>query len=564
MIKKAFIFVTLILLLTSTTILGILFFKSVDPHNVIKAFSPGEVNIVIEDKPIKIDAHPIITGEKIYIPVEILKEYIYENIKLDEKNDRLYVNIEKPYFRLETEELDKRIKDGIKLNFLTRKFNNIHYLNIKGLEKVFGISLHYAKASKILTIDKVEDERKVGTIKEKTYLRPRKSSFSFWMDKLSVGSKVMVFDNEGKWVKVRTDKGYIGYILNRKVDVQRISDGTDKKLNSVREDVEFKNKINLVWDHVYKYSSDLSKEEKIEGLNVISPTWFSVVEPNGYIENKGDIEYVKDAHEKGYMVWGLIDNSFNKDLTHKILKDKEAQENVINQILVYSSIYDLDGINIDFENVYYEDKDRLTKFVDKLTKELKKQNLIVSMDMTVPSSSLNWSKFYDREKLGKIVDYCMVMTYDEHWASSPKSGSVASIGWVERGIQKTLKYIPKEKLVMGVPFYTREWEEVKLRNGRVKVRSKALSMEKVEERIKEYNLKPVWLEETGQYYIEYTKEGKKYRIWIEDERSIKLKSLLIHKYNLAGVASWRKGFEKENVWQVLNDTINRDSQLVMN
>lgn len=558
MLRKVFAVSLVVFIFSIPIILGVMSFKKVDPYTVLGAFSRDSINLVIEDSPIETNSSPIIQEDKVLIPVDLFKEHIYDDVELSEKYNRLYVNIKNPDFNLEDDSLTTRLKEGINLNFLTEKINDINYINLTGLEKLFSIEVNYIKDFNILTIDKSIENVTYGVISDDTNLRPEESYFSFTMDKLKEGEKVKVFKNGEDWIKVRTNKGFIGYVLSKKVDVETTDLDVDKKLNIIREDYNPDGKINLVWDHINKYSPDLSLEDKIEGLDVISPTWFSIVSGNGYVINNGDIEYVRDAHDKGYKVWGLITNNFDKDLTKKLLADEKAQENAINQILLYSSIYNLDGINIDFENVYYEDKDNLTAFVDKLTSILKKQNLVVSMDMTIPSASPTWSKFYDREKLGKIIDYAMVMTYDEHWSSSPKSGSVASIDWVDMGIERTLKYIPKEKLLMGIPFYTREWEEYRDDNGKIKVKSRALSMKKVEEIIKENNSDIIWLEDIGQYYTEYNIDKSRYRIWIEDEKSIELKANLVFKHDLKGAASWRKGFEKKEVWNVLYKVLKRN------
>ena len=321
-----------------------------------------------------------------------------------------------------------------------------------------------------------------------------------------------------------------------------------KLLNPVRAKWHSVDKINLVWDYVNISSANSDKEPKINGLTVISPTWFSVVTTDGFVLSKADSNYVVDAHKKGYKVWPLISNSFDCDLTRQLLADEKAQDKVIKQLLVYASLYNLDGINIDFENVYDDDKDKLTQFVGRLASALHQQNMVVSMDVTVPSSSPFWSNCYDRKKLSAAVDYIMVMTYDEHWSRSQKSGPVASLSWVDAGIKKMLTEVPKEKLVMGVPFYTREWEEGE--SGRVK--AKTLSMAMVDNLIKEKNLDVVWLEDKGLNYTEYYQEGNRYRIWIEDEKSIGLKMNLIDTYHLAGVAGWRKGFERNEIWNVIN------------
>lgn len=308
-------------------------------------------------------------------------------------------------------------------------------------------------------------------------------------------------------------------------------------------------KINLVWDVV---TAETRKQDKIIGLDVLSPTWFDMEDAEGNLKNKASRAYVDEAHSKGYRVWALVTNSFDRDLTRKILASPRARQNVMRQLAVYSLIYDLDGINIDFENVYDEDKDRLTAFVGEMSDLFRKMGLVSSIDVTVPAQSSYWSLCFDRKALAEKVDYMMVMTYDEYWATSPVSGSVASLPWVETNIEKMLKLVPKEKLLLGIPLYTREWVETK-EAGKVRTNSKTLWMEDVDAIIKDKQLIPTWLEEAGQDYLSYQEDGKTHRIWIENEKSIKSRLSLVHQYELAGVASWRKGFETDNIWPIYQD-----------
>ena len=212
--------------------------------------------------------------------------------------------------------------------------------------------------------------------------------------------------------------------------------------------------------------------------------------------------------------------------------------------------FQLDGINIDFENVYYEDRDLLVQFVRELTPILHEAGIVVSWTLT-KSTSLNWSLCYDRKELGKVVDYMILMAYDEHWATSPVSGSVASIGWVEKGIVSLLEDVPAEKVILGLPFYTREWEERPAENGGIAVKSRALSMAQAKRIISQNGSSLSWDEKAGQHFAYYTKGDKVYKIWLEDDKSIQLKAALVNKYDLAGAASWRKGFEEPIIWEVL-------------
>ena len=419
-----------------------------------------------------------VTGEAIWIPVNILQESFNPTISLHQEESRIYLNAGGA--------------DGGVLNFPVRYSNNEYYLNVKNLENILNIEYGIAKNDNWLVLQK-----------------SRKASL--------------------------TPTAII------KAQPEKLPPNT---------------KINLVWDHIIKDSPDLSKAETIKGLNVIAPTWFSIVDDTGLVLSKADKKYVTDAHQKGYKVWALISNSFDRDLTHRLLANKDARRHVVEQLQVYGGLYKLDGINIDFENIYDEDKEQLTDFVAELTAGLKQQGLTVSMDVTVPSGATYWSKCYDRKKLGNLVDYLMVMTYDETWSKSRISGSVASLGWVEKGLRNTLLDVPSEKVLMGLPFYTREWEETVDASGHVSAKSRTMSMAAVDKTIQENHLEPLWLEDKGQHYVEYTRDDKRFRIWIEDERSIRLKTGLVAQFKLAGVASWRKGFENKGIWQVIHATLN--------
>lgn len=306
-------------------------------------------------------------------------------------------------------------------------------------------------------------------------------------------------------------------------------------------------RISLVWDINGNATSELYQQPRIPGVTVVSPTWFKLSTASGWVDSTADYSYVAQAHAKGYQVWALVNNSFNPVLTQEFLRDEAAQERMISQLAAYAALYKLDGMNIDFENIYMEDKERLTSFVAKLTLALHQQQLTVSMDVTFPSDSETWSRCYDRAALGEIVDYMAVMAYDEHGSASRISGSGASLSWVRQGMKAMLTEVPGHKLLLGLPFYTREWEEMS--NGQA--RPKTLSMAEVKARIEKYKADVTWLEDKGQYYAEYKIDGKLRQVWVEDEASLAKKVELVDGYGLAGTAAWRKGFEQPEVWSLL-------------
>ncbi len=310
-----------------------------------------------------------------------------------------------------------------------------------------------------------------------------------------------------------------------------------------------KKPFNLVWDHVAGENKDLALETPLPGLSVISPTWFALADETGTSVNRGSAGYVETAHKQGYHVWALVSNGFNKERTRKFFASQAAQNAFIARLLAYARIYGFDGINVDFESVDNADAQRLTAFVQRLTAAARTMGLTMSIDVMVPT---NWSKCYERRALSGIVDYVAVMTYDEHWRTSPKAGSTASLPWVQRGLQNTLAQVPASKLLLGIPFYTREWEETRTTGGKVSVKSKTMAMASADARILETGATKTWLGGTGQNYFQYVSGDKTYKVWMEDENSLKLRMDLVKKHNLAGAAFWRKGFERPEVWELID------------
>ena len=306
------------------------------------------------------------------------------------------------------------------------------------------------------------------------------------------------------------------------------------------------------WQAPGEKESRLVQREKLPGIDVLSPSWFIIENAQGKIKTRhGSVKYVRQAHNKGYHVWALITNNFDPQMTSKLLDSPLARKRVIAQMEQLAKDYELDGFNLDFENINPADKDKLTDFVEEISKALKPQGLIISIDVTIPSNSGYWSKCYDRKAIAEVVDYMMLMAYDEHGASSEVSGSVASLPWVEAGIQKTLQEgVPEAKLILGMPLYMRTWQETK-----GKVKAKTLSMAQADKVIQEKGLVPVWLSKEGQYYFEYQEKNTRYRVWQENRRPLALKASLVNRYNLAGGAYWRSTLETEDVWPALFETL---------
>jgi len=536
-------------------------------NNFVVAFDETGINLVIEGALIEKEAKPFIANDEIMLDIKIVKKYFDPTIWWDEALGIVTVTTSDKVIRMNTDNLQAFVNNKpIELKVPVKVIDGSPFIPIEFLLDLYNINIIYNKTSNVVIIDKKDSVVRIAepiiaaavVRKERTVKAPIIKILSLNSEKPEE-AQLRVFEDYDKWYKVRTSEGYIGYIEKKSVVVKHMYVSSIRKQQ--KEAVLWKpnqGKINLVWEAVYNTKIDYSKISKMEGLDVISPTWFQIENEKGQLINKGDIKYVEWAHSNGYKVWALFGNdTTNINMTNSFLYNTDARDNAIRQILAYSALLKLDGINIDFENIYKADKDALTQFIREITPLLKEQGLVVSMDIAVPDGSDTWSLCYDRKAIGEIVDYVMLMTYDQYWTTSPVSGSVAQISWVEKNLKKTLEQVPVDKILLGIPYYIRVWEEKTDKDNKLKVAgpAKVITMEVAKKLIKDNNAQPIWDENSGQYYVEYQKDASTFKMWLEDEASIDLKTSLVHKYSLAGAAAWSRAFETPDIWPLLNKNL---------
>ena len=313
-------------------------------------------------------------------------------------------------------------------------------------------------------------------------------------------------------------------------------------------------KVSLVWDYYSEYVDAPDRTgQTINGINVVSPSFFSLVKLG-----KGEIydnaksagtKYVTWAKSQGYKVWPMFSNDGMIETTHEILNDYKLREKTIENIISIANKYQVDGINIDFENMYEEDKDLFTRFIIELYPRLHEYGMSLSVDVTAPDGSPTWSLCFDRYNLSKNCDYLIFMAYDQNGLSDTKAGTTAGYDWVKVSLEKFLRDIQSDKIILGIPFYTRTWQL-----GNEKDTAYTVSMKNVYS-VLPSNAQVTWKEDERQNYVEYTKNGHNYKMWIEDEKSITEKLNLALEKNVAGVAFWMKGYETENVWEIIKEKI---------
>ncbi len=366
--------------------------------------------------------------------------------------------------------------------------------------------------------------------------------------KAAEGEKVTILEREDKWSKVLTADGYIGYLKSKKLGESYEEQVTNSSFSGTEyTSIHRDYKINLIWHQVTSQDSNAAFSEDMQdvtGVNVVSPTWFSISSNDGDLSSLASSEYVTAAHEKGMEVWGLMDNFNAETDTTAVLGNTSSRENLEGQLITEALNNGMDGINIDIETLPEEASESYVQFMRELSVKCRNNNLVLSVDVPPP---YDFNAHYNRKALGEVVDYMMVMGYDEHYVGS-EAGSVASLSYERNGITGTLESVSKDKIISGIPFYTRLWKT----NASGEVSSQAIGMDHADEILSQYKVTAAWSEETSQDYAEFTdEEGNFCQIWLENEKSIEEKMKLVQQYDLGGVAEWKLGFERAAIWNVI-------------
>ena len=477
-------------------------------------------------------------------------KYIYE----EEETNQIITTYDKKIAEIGFEKNTININGSDKtIRAHAEKENEIIYLPISEMTEVYGIEIEYLPDTKVVTMDSTDREQKKAILSSDVAVKSSTNFIAKTVDRVKKGDDVIVISSENGNSRIRTKNGKIGYVKSNKLTNEV----------TVREDMEEEKqvtgKINLTWDYFSQYASAPDRSgQTIEGVNVVSPSFFYIDEDGDLRENvreEGE-NYIEWAHNNGYKVWPMISNAEaateSLDITSNIMNSYEKRKELIEDIVNACVKYKIDGINVDFENMKQEDKDMYSRFIIELTPRLKEMGLVTSVDVTAPDGGETWSLCFDRHVIGDVADYIVFMAYDQYGVSSTKAGTTAGYNWVELSLNKFLQTeeIEPEKIILAIPLYTRVWTTDS--NG--KVTSKTVDMKDINEVIPEGTNK-TWDDELKQNYVEYTEGGNKKQIWIEDIDSLKAKISLITQNKLAGVASWRKGMETEEVWKMLSNEL---------
>lgn len=499
----------------------------------------GEAALILGTE--KLEQRGIISGEEGYLPLDVVNTYLNQRYYWDAENQQiLYATPSEVTSMPASSEVGSQVwlREGAV------------YLSLSYIRQYTDLDAYiYDNPNRIAIQYQFSDVNTV-TAKKDTYVRFRGGIKSEVLAKVKKGAVLILMEELEDWNQVATMDGYIGYVQKKAVSEPEKKTFEREFSREEYNYIAMEQPVNMVWHQVTNMEANAGFAEataNMTGVNVISPTWYSIIDNEGNISNIASSDYVNQAHEKGLQVWGLVDNFSENISTTEILSRTSTRQNLVRQLVDAALEAGLDGINIDFEYLEEAVGIHFLQFLRELSVETHKNNLVLSVDNPVPE---DFTSHYDRAEQGRVVDYVIIMGYDEHYVGSEEAGSVASLPWVEQGIKDTLAEVPAERVINAVPFYSRLWKTLA---GTLS--SEAIGMGQAQEVVAKYNVETYWDKNTSQNYGAFENEGAEFQIWIEDAQSIAEKVKLSSKYNLAGVAAWKLGFESSDVWQAISDNL---------
>lgn len=552
--KSRKIIIKVIIVLLALLVIG---FIAIKAETLIKEKTDGKINLIINNNNVtsRLKNEVKIDDGIIYVSMDDIKNFFDKYIYIEEETNEIITTYD-----------DKIASIGFDANKLTLngstkkisahalKDNDAVYMPISEMQDVYNIELKNIEDTKVITIDSLDREQIKANAKSKISIKSKGRFFSKTVDKVQKGETVILVDNgqDSGWTKIRTQKGKVGYVkANKLTDITTIREAKERTK-------QITGKVDMFWDYYSQYVKAPDRTgQTIEGVNVVSPSFFYLDKNDGTLkDNVGDagIAYINWAHSNGYKVWPMIANAeAGIKITSTILNSYTKRQELIESIVQKCAQYDIDGINVDFENIYEADKDKYSRFIIELMPRMLEMGMVTSVDVTAPDGDPNWSLCFDRNVLGDVADYLVFMAYDQYGTSSTKPGTTAGLNWVETSLKKIIDYdqVDTQKIILGMPFYTRQWTVTA--DGQIKDRT-VVSMMNIKI---PNNVEKQWDDTLKQYYIEYASGKNTVKMWIEDGTSIKEKVSLVSKYNLGGTSCWRKDMETSNVWTIIKDELSK-------
>ena len=527
-----------------------------------------EAAIVIQDQ-ILTDQRALVRDGHVYLPHDLVRDSLNERFFWDAGNGQVLFTTASQTFEIPIESASYKVIDGaldddpssessFEEVIALRADSGDLYFSLAFLAQYTDIAWTYEEDTRHVFIrNQWGDTLTADSLKEAAvrYAGGIKSPI---VTDLLKGDQVIVLEQGEHWLKVLTQNGFVGWVKsNRMTEPVTVNQEHEGFTPVAYPSIKMDDKVSLIWHMVTTTGDNKAFPDataSMTGINVISPTWFSLTDNEGNVESLGSKTYVEEAHNKGLQVWGLVDD-FSPDMDNSVmLSSTAARRNCISQLIGYARTLGMDGINIDFEHIDPDDAYTYTEFVRELSIACRSHSLVLSVDTYPP---YDFNAYLNRKEIAAVSDYLINMGYDEHYVGSESAGSVASFGYEARALSTLLQSgIPADKLISAIPFYTRIWYTSTDEAGTAYINSEELSMNAVSATLESWSLTPQWDPSTAQNYISwYTDDGVLCEIWIEDADSLLRKALLVSSNDLAGCAIWALGFQDDSVWKVVSENI---------
>ena len=399
------------------------------------------------------------------------------------------------------------------------------------------------------------DEKNMIVASGETKLRQKGGIKSPILADVSEGDELEILERMTDWCKVKTADSLIGYVENKMLgeEFRRTPVPVTDYVEPEYTNISLDKKVSLGWHSVGGIGGNASLDNMVagtKGLNVIAPTWFSLIDSEGGMRSFGETSYVDRAHQLGLQVWGVLDD-FNYELEtgtpiscYSVLSSTSNRRKLEQTVIDEALRLGLDGINLDFEQLSEECGVHYAQFLRELSVLCRKNRLILSADNKVP---YHYNEYQCLDVQSVVADYVIIMGYDEHWHKSGNPGSVASIDYVTGGLEKTLEKVPANKVINGLPLYTLVWKI----DGAT-VTDEILSIANTPAFLQRINKKPEWDNAACQNYLEWTSGNATYKVWLEDAESIRMKLNVMIANKIGGAAVWRLGYGTPAIWELIN------------
>ena len=564
-------FVLLIILIIAA-IAGIILWKRYSPskeqYDMKKYYGiekDGQVGITVDNK--VVEAEGKLAGGKVYVAYNIVRDYINSRFYWDPNENVLLYMLPEDMISVDV---------GSKDYSISKKKKSEDYVILKTEGNTAYIALDFVQ--QYTNIDHVMIRTKwgktdVATVKKNTQVRYQGGVKSPVLAELKKKDEVTVVESEQNWKKVRTADGVIGYVKNKTLKNEEKKNITRKFEEQDYSNISKDYTINMAWHNVTNQDANNAVAQRIaqtKGLTTLAPTWIHVADTNGNISSIASADYVSYAHKQNVEVWMTVrdfDGGISSEQeSYELLSYTSRRETLITQLIAEALRVGVDGINVDFEKISDKCGEHYIEFIRELSVKCRQNGLVLSVDNYVPKS---FNTQYDRKEQGIVADYVVIMGYDEYYAGSPEAGPVSSYNYVKEGITETLKEVPAEKVISGIPFFTRLWKETPKTEEELKsdkgtdaeqysttVESDAYGMDNAQAIVKQAGVDTTWDKKAGQNYATWEADGSKYEIWMEDSKSIEAKLKLMKKYKLAGTAEWSLGQESSDIWNLIQKYVN--------